>query len=195
MEFIDSQAIDLEAEELLSVAELADHLGLSSLLDTTADRLIQLPWHKHMSLLTTLLKLSVYTTDTDKRCNLLHHPQRGTCTELQVLAVLEHMGIPRANCASSLDLKRLQTAELQGLFALLVDSAEDHGPLLRIAGRLQLIPEALRTSPDWTNNTRVVHNIMLPAPDSGVSVQHIALPECQLELRLRVLCEEGRAVM
>lgn len=192
--FLSIQAAYLEAEELLSLAKLADHLGLSSLLNTAADRLIKLPWHKHMSLLAARFKLAVYTTDTDKRVTLLHHSQRGACTELQVLAVLEHMGIPRANCASFLDLKGLQTAVLQGLLALLVDSAEDPGPLLRIAARLELIPEALRIPPDWSKSTRIVHNIMLLAPDSGVSAQHIALPECQLELHLRFLREEGRAV-
>ena len=74
------------------------------------------------------------------------------------------MGIPRADCAPFLDLQRLQPAELQALFAVLVESEEDPGPLLRTAAKLQLAPEALRTSPDWTKKVRIVHNIMLPAP-------------------------------
>lgn len=60
---------------------------------------------------------------------LLHHPSRGVCTELQVLAVLEEMGIARADCASAIEVNKLQPAELQGLFALLVNSKEAPGQL------------------------------------------------------------------
>lgn len=90
VDFLTWQSQDMTAEEYLSLAQLADHLGLSSLLDTAAEMLIQMPWHNNISPISTLLKLSVYTADTDRRTKLLHHPNRGACTELQVLAVLEH---------------------------------------------------------------------------------------------------------
>lgn len=89
--------------------------------------------------------MSVYTTNTLKRKTLLHHPQRGAYTELQVLAVLENIGIPRNECGSALELEALQPAELRVLIAALVDSEEDPGPhfalqysriwFLRLCGR------------------------------------------------------------
>lgn len=104
------------------------------------------------------------------------------------------MSIPRADCASSLDLRRLQPAELQALFAALVDSEEDPGLLLRAAAKQLLVPEALRTAPDWTKRVRIVHNIMLPDPGAEFPVQHIELPMCVLELRLRRFMTQGKAV-
>lgn len=138
IEYLAGEAEHMDSNRLLCLAQLADHLGLTSLLDTAAEHLILLPWHSNMLLLTTLMKLSVYTTNTDK------HPRRGACAELQVLAVLKNMGIPRADCASALELQRLQPAELQGLIAALLDSEEDPGPLLCAAAKQQLVPEALR---------------------------------------------------
>lgn len=177
--FLSGQAQHMDAEGLCCLAQLADHLGLSCLLDTAAERLIQMPWHKNMPLLSHLLKLSVYMADTDKRTKLLHHPKRGACTELQVLAVLESISIPRADCASALELQKLQPAELHGLIAALVDSEEDPGPLLRAAAKQQLVPESLRAAPDWSKNVRIVHNIMVP-PDK----QSFELPESKLTLRV-----------
>ena len=193
IEYLAGEAEHMDSNGLLCLAQLADHLGLTSLLDTAAEHLILLPWHSNMSLLTTLLKLSVYTTNTDKRKMLLHHPRRGACTELQVLAVLENMGIPRADCASALELQRLQPAELQGLIAALVDSEEDPGPLLRAAAKQQLVPEALRAAPDWTKNVRFVHNIMMP--DSALGCKNcFELPQCKLKLRVYHKREKGKAV-
>lgn len=180
MTFLSSQAQHMEAEGLCCLAQLADHLGLSCLLDTAAEWLIQMPWHKNMSLLSDLLKLSVYMADTDKRTKLLHHPKRGACTELQVLAVLENISIPRADCASTLELQRLQPAELHGLIAALVDSEEGPGPLLRAAAKQQLVPETLWAPPDWTKNVRIVHNITVVPPHK----QSFQLPESKLTLHV-----------
>ena len=148
VEYLSGQAQQLDAAELLCLAQLADHLGLSPLLDRAAEYLIVLPWHKTMWLLCTLLKTSVYTTDTHKRNTLLHHPRRGACTELQVLALLENIGLPRTECGSALEPEKLQPAELRALITAIVDSEEDPGPLFRAAVKQDLIPEVLRTSPD-----------------------------------------------
>lgn len=77
--------------------------------------------------------------------------------------MLEDISIPRADCASALELQRLQPAELHGLIAAFVDSEEDPGPLLRAAAKQQLVPERLRAAPDWTKNVWIVHNIMVPS--------------------------------
>lgn len=107
VKFLTCQAPHLGGNGLLSLAQLADHLGLSSLLETAAEYLIKLPWHIYHLNLLDLLYLSVYRQDTDKRKQLLHHPERGAVTELQVLLLLECMSISRADCASFLELQRL----------------------------------------------------------------------------------------
>ena len=190
MEFLTYQAHHMEADELLRLAQLADHLGLPTLLHKAADHLIALPWHKNMLLLSTLLSLSAFSTDTDKRNMLLHHPQRGACTELQVLAVLEDMSIPRANCAPAVEVQRMQPAELQALFALLANSEEDSGPLYRAAAQQLLVPETLRPSTGWTKNVRVLHNIMLP--DAGSKKQYFALPGCNIRLCVKRTSNLGK---
>ena len=190
MGYLRQQVQHMDADGLLCLAQLADHLGLTYLLDRAAEHLIALPWHKNITLLGRLLKLSAYATDVDKRNRLLLHSRRGACTELQVLAVLEDMSIARADCASALQLQRLQPAELQGLFAALVDSEEDPGELLRAAAKQQLVPEALRTAPDWTRNVRIVHSIMLPLPSPGV--QELTLSECKLKLFAKRVTTKGR---
>lgn len=53
-DFLTWQSQDMTAEEYLSLAQLADHLGLSSLLDTAAEMLIQMPWHNNISPISTL---------------------------------------------------------------------------------------------------------------------------------------------
>ena len=179
VDYLCGQAQHMDADALLCLAQLADHLGLSSLLDTAAEHLIALPWFKNMSKVSSLLRFSVYTSDSDRRNRLLHHPTRGTFTELQVLAVLEDIGVARADCASALELHKLQPAELQGLFAALVDSTKAPGQLLLAAAQQQLVPEALRTAVDWTRNVRIVHNIMMPTAGQVCSY---ALPECRLPL-------------
>ena len=165
---------------------------ISQFLDTAAELLIALPWHKNMLRLSSLLKLPVYLTNMYKRTKLLHHPNRGAVTELQVLAVLENLGIPRADCASALEVQKLQPAELQGLFAALVDSKKQPGQLLHAAAQQQLVPEVLQTAVDWSKNVRIVHNIMLPDP--GSRFLSIALRECKLKLTVEHRLKEGKVV-
>lgn len=181
----------MEAVGLLCLAQLADHLGLLSLLSIAASQLIALPWHKNMLMLSALLSLSANATDTNKRNTLLHHPRRGACTELQVLAVLEDMGIPRADCASAIEVQRLQPAELQALFAMLANSEEDSGSLYRTAAQQLLVPETLQPTAGWTKTVRVVHNVMLP--DAGPKKQYFALPECKLRICVKRKSNNAKA--
>ncbi|KAL3151452.1 hypothetical protein ABBQ38_012458 [Trebouxia sp. C0009 RCD-2024] len=192
VEYLSDQARHMKADGLLCLAQLADHLGLSSLLDTAADHLITLPWHENMPSLCSLLHLSPYTKNNDKGIRLLHHPRRGAHTELQVLAVLENLRIPRADCASAVELQQLQPAELQTLLAELVESEEDPGPLLRAAVKQQLVHVVRRPPPDSTKNVRIMHNIMLPNPDPwgppDAGIQCYAIPESKF--KLQVECTE-----
>lgn len=162
------------------MVHLADNLGLSSLCETAADHLVVLLWHRNMKWLVTLLNLTVYKADTQKRNKLLHHPQRGAYTELQVLAVLEDMGIPTADCASGLELQNLQPAELRALLAILVDCKDD-GSLLRAAVKQELVPEDLRAAPKLTKNVWIVHDIRLSDARSDDSATH-PFPSCKLHM-------------
>ena len=79
----------MTGDALTCLAKLADHLGLSSLLETAAEALIKLPWEENMSHLLELLQMSLYKRETDRRDQLLHHPKRGAYTELQLLDLLQ----------------------------------------------------------------------------------------------------------
>ena len=113
----------MTAHPLSCLAKLADHLGLSSLLASAAEALIKLPWERNIGRLNRLLLRSVYKADTVERNRLLHHPQRGAYTELQVLA-FSHADIDRpwSTCASVIDLESLQPNELHALLGILVDN-------------------------------------------------------------------------
>lgn len=172
----------MTAHGLSCLAKLADHLGLSSLLSTAAEALIKLPWEYNIRQLNRLLLMSVYKADTVKRNRLLHHPQRGAYTELQILA-LSHTSIDRpwSTCASAIDLKSLQPNELHALLGILVDNPGSSHALLRAALKQYRIPEAMRSKIDWSKPVRIINDIVLPEQGEACdSVQHICLPECDL---------------
>ena len=82
-------------DDAFAVALLADHLGLSSLLEEVATDLVQKPWWDEDYSITcslgVLLQMTPYKQDVTKRSRLLHHSKRGTFTELQVLQLLDRM--------------------------------------------------------------------------------------------------------
>ncbi len=177
----------MKGYSLLCLAKLADHLGLSSLLETAAEALIKLPWEGNMLCLSHLLRLSLYKRDTDRRDKLLHHPKRGAYSELQILELLKAANTPCSNCASAVDLESLQPSELHALLGMFADKHwdSDSEAFLRSALKEQLRPEALRSKLDWTCPVRIIHNIMLPeqrGADSKQNVQTIPLRNCDLEL-------------
>jgi len=47
-DYLRVQAPKMTGDALICLAKLADHLGLSSLLETAAEALIKLPWAKNM---------------------------------------------------------------------------------------------------------------------------------------------------
>ena len=50
VEFLSGQAQHMDASGLLNLAQFADHLGLTSLLNTAAERLTEMPWHENLVL-------------------------------------------------------------------------------------------------------------------------------------------------
>ena len=69
--------------------ELGDHLGLTALVDSAAEELIQRSWLDHMPQLKQLLQLPYFIQNLERVNKLLHHAKRGAYTELQVLDLLE----------------------------------------------------------------------------------------------------------
>ena len=188
----------MTGDALLCLAKLADHLGLSSLLETAAEALIKLPWEKNMLYLNHLLQVPLYERDTDRRDKLLHHPKRGAYTELQLLELLKAANTPWSNCASAINLESLQPSELHVLLGSFADEKwdSDSEALLRPALKEQLMPEALRSKLNWTKPVRFTHGIMLPkqgtADDNG-NGQFIILQKCDLNLRITHRHREGIA--
>ncbi len=185
----------MTAHGLSCLAKLADHLGLSSLLAAAAEALIKLPWHKNTGQLNSLVLTSVYKADTAKRYKLLHHPQRGAYTELQILE-LSHASIdsPGSTCASAIDLESLQPNELHALLGILVDNPGSSDALLRSALKQYRVPEALRSKLDWSKPVRIINDIVLPEQGEACdTVQKVPLPECDLTLCIMHKLKEGMA--
>ncbi len=195
-DYLRVQAPKMTGDALICLAKLADHLGLSSLLGTAAEALMKLPWEKNMLRLNELLHMSLYKRDTDRRDKLLHHPQRGAYTELQLLGLLKALNLPWSKCASAIDLESLQPSELHALLGIFVNKngGSDSEAFLRPALQQHLVPEALRPKLDWTKPVRIIHNIMLPE-QWGVNSkgQTILLPKCDLKLHITPEHKEGMA--
>ena len=169
----------MTGDALLCLAKLADHLGISSLLNTAAEALIKLPWEKNMFCLNHLLQMSLYKRDTDRRDKLLHHPKHGAYSELQILNLFKAANTPWSNCASAINLESLQPSELHALLGIFADEKwnSDSEAFLR--------PEALRAKLDWTKPVRLMHGIMLPEQwRADNSVQTIHLQECNFKLQI-----------
>ncbi|KAA6426970.1 MAG: hypothetical protein FRX49_03294 [Trebouxia sp. A1-2] len=179
-DYLHVQAQKMTGDALICLAKLADHLGLSSLLETAAEALIKMPWEENTLHLNELLQMSLYERDTARRDKLLHHPKRGAYTELQLLELLNAANTPWSGCISAIDLEGLQPSELHALLGIFGDNEwdPDSEALLRPAFKQQLMPEALRFRVDWTKPVRILHNIMLPEQGgSNNSVQIIPLRE------------------
>ena len=186
----------MTGDALLCLAKLADHLGLSSLLETAAEALIKLPWEENMLCLNDLLQMSSYKRDTDRRDKLLHHPKRGAYTELQILDLLKAANTPWSDCASAIDLESLQPSELHALLRVFADEEweSDSEAFLWPALKEQLMPEALRSKLDWTKPVRVTHGIMLPEQwRADNTTQTILLQKCDLQLYITHEHQEGIA--
>ncbi len=196
IDYLCVQAQKMTGDALLCLAKLADHLGLSSLLETAAEALIKLPWEKNMLCLNHLLQMSLYKRDTDRRDKLLHHPKRGAYTELQILELLKAANTPWSDCASAIDLESLQPSELHALLGVFADEKwdSDSEAFFRPALQEQLMPEALRSKLDWTKPVRVTHGIMLPEQWRADNiVQTILLQKCDLKLHISHRHQEGMA--
>lgn len=104
--------------------------------------------------------------------------------------MLENLSIPELICSSALEVQQSQPEELQTLLAVLVESKEDPGPLLRAAVKQQLVPVVWRPPPALNKHVRIMHNIMLPDsdPDSwtppDARVECYAIPESNLKLQV-----------
>ncbi|DBB18067.1 TPA: hypothetical protein ACH3X3_003056 [Trebouxia sp. C0006] len=131
---------------------------------------------------------------TGRRDKLLHHPQCGAYTELQILDLLKAANTPWSDCASVIDLESLQPSELHALLGVFADEEwdSDFEALLRSALKQQMVPEALRSKLDWTKPVRITHNIMLPEERSDFHVQALPLHECGHELHVTSRHKEGQ---
>ena len=119
----------LTTDDAFDVALLADHLGLSHLLEDAAIDLVQVPWWDQddgiMHKLGVLLQIAPYKQDGGKRSDLLHHPKRGALTELQVLESLDRKGCHEDEILSTLQMEGLQSGELKVLLAAIASRPKE----------------------------------------------------------------------
>lgn len=166
MQYLLSQA-DIEAETLLCLAQLGDHLGLSTLEGGAIDALIQQPWVDDMISTAQILELPKFQQDPAKVNTLLHHPNRGAYTELQVLELLEMAHVAEDVVASILKMDAMQTSELDTLLGILVNKEPIPDMLLGKAVQQYRLSKGSRPSPGWSTYLRILPNVTMP--DTGVT--------------------------
>ena len=176
---------------LLCIAELGDHLGLTALLDSAAEELIQRSWLDHMSHLKQLLQLPYFTQNLERINKLLHHSKRGAYTELQVLELLELSELPEDDIAAVLSIPTMQPAEVHTLLGILTSGRHASVVLLHKAVTQHLKLPASCPGPPMTTGIFIVNNIMLPDPDEA-EILCTALPRSQLSLGVHRRTSEGK---
>ncbi len=107
---------------MLSVAKLADHLGLTSLCKFAAEAIVQRPWEHGLSDLMAVHLLTPYEDNEQQWCELLHHPKRGAYTELQLLDFLKEYHICEQTIAGFLQMDQMHSSELKALLLILSSS-------------------------------------------------------------------------
>lgn len=158
----------MTTEAHLCLALLGDHLGISTLEDGAIDALIQEPWVDDMIPVAQILAMPKFQQDTAKVDALLHHPNRGAYTELQVLEFLEMVHMFEDTIASILKMDTMQTSELDTLLGILVNKEHIPDILLGKAVQQYRLPEGSRPGPGRSTRTRILPNIMMP--DTGLKV-------------------------
>ncbi|KAL3139002.1 hypothetical protein ABBQ32_005806 [Trebouxia sp. C0010 RCD-2024] len=193
IEYLESKVYRQSADEVFEIALLADHLGLPGLLEDTAMGIVTVEWCDEesgiMAKLAALLQMVPYKQDANKRRDLLHHPQRGAYTELQVLELLDSMGCHEDEILFSLHMEGMPPAELKALLAAIVSRPTDSYQLLQAAVQMLLVPEALRTPPACDSGV-IVGDItlnLLNVPKHGT----IKLPASKLVLQIVHQVTEG----
>ena len=164
-DYLQSKLDDRTADEVFGIALLADHLGLPALLEDAARSIAALPWWDGacgvMPKLAILLKMAPYKQDANKRRALLHNPQRGAYTELQVLELLDSMGCHEDEILFALRMEGLQSAELNALLAAIVSRPTDSYQLLRAAVQMHLTHGAVQAPLAWDSGVTIMGDLNL----------------------------------
>ena len=110
---------------ILSVAKLADHLGLPDLCATACELIVHHSWHRetHLGTFTDTMKqvqqLTDYKNSAQMWRELLHHPCRGATSELQVFQLLEALKTCEQDIRDALRWSDMPTSDAQALLYIL----------------------------------------------------------------------------
>ena len=192
-QYLSSKIRDFPPADVYDIALLADHLGLSSLVEEAAEDLARQPWwdedYKIMPKLGVILQMAPYKQDAGKRYNLLHQADRGAVTELQVLELLDSMGCHEDEILSTVHMKGLKSAEISALLAAIVSRSKHSYQLLRAAVQQQAAPVALQPTPDWSQHIRIARLTTLPSKRDNWTVR---FPSTPLRLAIRHGTNKGK---
>ena len=191
LHFISQGTHQMTSYALLCAVELGDHLGLTALVDSAAEELIQRSWLDHMPQLKQLLQIPYFTQNLDRVNKLLHHAKRGAYTELQVLELLELSELPEDDIAAVLSISTMQPAEVHTLLGILTNGTHLSAVLLHKAVTQHLKLPASSPGTTMTTGTFVVNTNMLPGPDEA-GTMYMALPRSQLRLGVQKKASDGK---
>ena len=181
----------LNAEGLLSLMKLGDHIGNPNLVEHAAETLIKRRWHDNYKALIALVK-DLHCTELPQLKKLLHHSDRGAVSELEVVELAEHAKLSEDAVAALIDLEVMQAVEVDVLLAILVNSSHmGHHDLLRRAVQRQVTCRQTQHEEVFTDNRRFVSNVMVPDPNFESHFSIIDLPKCQMHFCVAVIMQAG----
>ena len=193
LQFISQGIHQMTANALLCIVSFGDHLGLTALVDSAAEELIQRSWLDHMPHLKQLLQFPYFIQSLERVNKLLHHAKRGAYTELQVLELLELCKLPEDDIAAVLSIPAMQPAELHTLLGILTNGAHPSTVLLHKAVTQHLNLPASCPGPTMSS-TFIVNNVMMPSPDEA-RTSYAASPGSQLTLDVERRASDGKDLL
>ena len=176
MGYLTGAAPSMTPEILSCLTKLAERLGLPSLLESIANRLVTKSWETCASPLAFMTSY-LHKADQDVTA-FLHHPDRGACAELQVLQVLEDAGLSESAISDVVDVTLMGRSELDMLFRILLNEGHSSQNLLM---RKALHRHLNYTAPQLHSNrqTSILDNIMMPD-----STKTLPLPDSNMQLMI-----------
>ena len=184
----------MQTQVLLYVIGLAEHLGLYELLDKMASRIVTRSWEGHMDSLASIVQ-PFYKTKRDVK-SLLHDPNRGAYSELQVLELLEAANVSDSDISAMLQVELMGVAEINNLLAILVNQDRIASfSLMRKAVKqhLQLQGGAIQLRDRKHFRTHIVDRVM--TPDVNMPKTQLPLPHSELQLKLVWQHYQGKSVL
>ena len=188
-EYVSAVLAEMDADALLCIVKLAEHLGLRKLFDTAACLMVEFDWSHKQSI--SELVLFLQSVDKGFLQKVLHNPKRLALSELEVLEILEDTGFDEKDIADLVNVDIMHPLELKVLMEILLNKEHDGQTLLmrKVMAKHAsgIVAEAFEDKSG--NKTRFISDVMLPT--SGIN-SIFDIPHSKLQLGVEKVLDTGK---